>query len=119
MDEEEGEANRKRKHELRAMREAKREEHDRKRRKLASYEEYNYYSRPVAFQVGGDDNLLCYEWECCISYSRYPAILSWIDSLASLPTRSCDKRSPVADAGGSDRPIPPQSHQPRSVCCLL
>lgn len=31
--------------------ELKRMEHDRKRRKLVRYEEYNYYSRPVSFQV--------------------------------------------------------------------
>ena len=51
LDDEEAESNRNRKRALRAAREAKREEHNRKRRKLASYEEYNFYSRPVSFQV--------------------------------------------------------------------
>lgn len=50
-DEDEDEESRKRRRERMAAKEAKRLEHERKRQKLSRYEEYNYYSRPVSFQV--------------------------------------------------------------------
>ena len=50
-EEEEDEESRKRRRERMAAKEAKRMEHERKRQKLSRYEEYNYYSRPVSFQV--------------------------------------------------------------------
>ena len=42
---------RSRKRELRLSREAKRQHHDKKRRMLANYNEFNYYSRPTSIQV--------------------------------------------------------------------
>ena len=51
VNEDEDEESMKRRVEKEKEHELKRLEHDRKRRKLTRYEEYNYYSRPVSFQV--------------------------------------------------------------------
>lgn len=50
-EEEESEESGQRKRERCAALDAKRAAHDAKRRKVARYEEYNYYSRPASFQV--------------------------------------------------------------------
>lgn len=44
---------RSRKRALRLSREAKRQRNDKKRRMLANYNEFNYYSRPTSIQVVG------------------------------------------------------------------
>ena len=44
-----------RKRELRLSREAKRQHREKKRRMLANYNEFNYYSRPTSIQVRKDE----------------------------------------------------------------
>ena len=51
VNEDEDDESMKRRVEKEKEHELKQLEHDRKRRKLTRYEEYNYYSRPVSFQV--------------------------------------------------------------------
>lgn len=50
-EEEEDEETRSQKRALRLSREAKRQHNDKKRRLLANYNEFNYYSRPTSIQV--------------------------------------------------------------------
>ena len=65
-----------RKRAARALREEKRQRHDKKRRLLSNYNEFNYYSRPTSMQVRKKDDLknrfICY----CVKLIVFRMILS-------------------------------------------